>query len=225
MFNQLPSATKATKALMTRLNLIHNYKHDVFPPQFRRDNLIFLPIPGSGGDLFLDAYLGFQINPLTVEQCFRSDRLFFGSAFVYAFVRNPVDRFLTAMRLAAAGQELRGLSSLRHDLSRLGSGVEAMATNLEATSPLLEHPLLRPQHQFLRYKEKLYVDRVFKAETWDIDLALLREITGIKLRTPDLQQVEAALSTDNDSSPPLSLAAKANLQRVYQEDFELFGYA
>jgi hypothetical protein len=224
MFNQLLSATKASKAVMARLSLIHSYKNDVFPPQFRRDNLIFLPIPGSGGELFLDAYLGFQINPLSVEQCFKSDRLFFGSAFVYAFVRHPIDRFLTAMHLVAAGHGASELSALRRDLTRLGSGVEAVATNLEAASPLLAHPLLRPQHQFLRYREKLYVDRVFKAETWDADLALLREITGIKLRTPDLHRVDAALSTHNDHAEALSPAAKANLQRVYGEDFALFGY-
>lgn len=46
-----------------------------------------------------------------MEQCLRSDRLFFGSAFVYAFVRHPIDRSLTATHLVAAGLELRGLSA------------------------------------------------------------------------------------------------------------------
>lgn len=223
MLSQLLSATKASKAVLSRLNLIHNYKHDVFPPQFRRDNIIFVPIPCSGGDLFLDAYLGFQISSLSVEQCFKSDRLFFGSAFVYAFVRHPVDRFLTALHRLESDRENTELSTLRHDLAQLGSGVQEIATNLEATSPLLEHPLLRPQHRFLRYREKLYVDRVFKAETWKADLALLREITGIKLRSPEPSKVEAAFSS-NETSLVLSDAAKANLRKIYAQDFALFGY-
>ena len=224
MFSQLLPASKASTALMQRLRLILNYQNDVFPPQFRRDKLIFLPIPGSGGDLFLDAYLGFQIRPLTVEQCFRCDRLFFSSAFVYAFVRHPIDRFLVSLRRVEAGQ-LMGVDqmALRCELARLGTGAEAIATNLSAEGPLLEHALFRPQHSFLQFKEKLYVDRVFKAETWKQDLALLQQITGIQLREPDPSLVDTAFSID-ERSTVLGESAIANLRRLYARDFELFGY-
>jgi hypothetical protein len=223
MFSQLLSASKASKALRESLRLIRNYQNDVSPPQFRRDNLIFLPIPCSGGDLFLDAYLGFQIRPLTVEECFRCDRLFFSSAFVYAFVRHPIDRFLAVMRRVDAGQQITELTALRRELMRFGSSADAIAANVEADSPLLSHPLFRPQHRFLEFKEKLYVDRVFKAETWKADLDLLQTITGIQLRSPDPVQVEAALSIDASASG-LSDVAIANLRRIYAKDFDLFGY-
>ena len=66
------------------------------PRQFRRDAAIFIHVPKCAGSALLDAWIGFQTGHVTAEAYHAADPAFFGSAYVFTFVRDPLARFVSA---------------------------------------------------------------------------------------------------------------------------------
>ncbi len=195
---------------------------DLVPRQFRRDGAIFIHVPKCAGSALLDAWLGFQTGHVTAAEYRAADPRFFDRAYVFAFVRDPVDRFVSAYDHIQTGDLWPFLPEMRAVVDRHGATLEAVAAGLAADSALLHLPWFAPQHSFLEIHGRLAVNRVFKTESFAADLATLAADTSIRLRTP--APVNRRGTAGARPADRLAPAAVAALRRVYWRDFTLFGY-
>jgi hypothetical protein len=195
---------------------------DLVPRQFRRDGAIFIHVPKCAGSALLDAWLGFQTGHVTAAEYHAADPLFFDRAYVFAFVRDPVDRFVSAYDHIQTGDLWPILPEIRAAVDRHGGTLEAVAAGLTADSAVLQLPWFAPQHTFLEICGRLAVNRVFKTESFAADIEILRSQTPIRLRplAPVNRRGTEKLRIEERLSP----AAVAALRRVYWRDFTLFGY-
>ena len=192
------------------------------PRQFRRDRAIFIHVPKCAGSAFLDAWLGFQTGHVTAAEYRAADPAFFDAAYVFAFVRDPVTRFISAYDHLQTGDLWPYLPEMRAAVDRHGNSLEQVAVGLTPDSELLRLPWFAPQHAFLEIDGRIAAHRVFKTESFAADLEILQAETSIRLRplTPVNRRGDAATRPADRLSP----AAVAALRRVYWRDFTLFGY-
>ena len=192
------------------------------PRQFRRDGVIFIHVPKCAGSALLDAYLGFQTGHITAWQYRRADPFFFDTAYVFAFVRDPLARFVSAYDHIESDDLWGYLPAVKQQLDRHGGTASEVAERLTADSELLALPWFAPQHTFLEIRGRLAVNRIFKTETVTTDLEVLRAETPIHLR--DTAPINRRGDPTASVSDRLSPSAIASLRRVYARDFTLFGY-
>jgi len=192
------------------------------PRQFRRDAAIFIHVPKCAGSALLDAWLGFQTGHVTAAEYRDADPRFFGTAYVFTFVRDPLARFVSAYDHIQTGDLWDYLPEMKRLLDRQGGTVAEVAERLAPGAELLGLPWFAPQHTFLEIRGRLAVNRVFKTESFASDLDLIRAETAIRFRglTPVNRRGEPAASP----AERLGAAAVATLRRVYARDFTLFGY-
>jgi len=194
----------------------------LIPRQFRRDGVIFVHVPKCAGSALLDAYLGFQNGHVSAGQYRDADPVFFDSAYVFTFVRDPLARFVSAYDHIQTDDLWDYLPEMKRLLDRHGGTVAEVAGGLRPDSELLALPWFTPQHTFLEIRGRLAVNRVFKTESFTADLDVIRHETPIRFREP----AHVNRRGDPAASPTARLdeAAIANLRRLYARDFTLFGY-
>lgn len=197
-------------------------KATLVPRQFRRDGAIFIHVPKCAGSALLDAWLGFQTGHVTAAEYRAADPGFFDRAYAFAFVRNPVDRFVSAYDHIQTGDLWHYLPKMRAIVDRHGATLEAVAAGLAVDSELLQLPWFAPQHTFLEIRGRLAVNRIFKTESFAADLEILRAETSIRLRP--LTPVNRRRAAAERPEERLSSVAIATLRRIYCRDFTLFGY-
>jgi hypothetical protein len=192
------------------------------PRQFRRDRAVFIHVPKCAGSALLDAWLGYQTGHVTAAEYRAADPAFFDAAYVFAFVRDPVARFISAYDHLQTGDLWPFLPEMRAAVDRHGHSLEQVAVGLAPDSDLLRLPWFAPQHAFLEIGGRVAAHRVFKTESLAADLEILRAETSIRLRplaSVNRRGVTTARPTDR-----LSSTAVTNLRRIYWRDFTLFGY-
>lgn len=194
----------------------------LIPRQFRRDGVIFVHVPKCAGSALLDAYLGFQTGHVTAEQYREADPAFFDSAYVFAFVRDPLARFVSAYDHIQTGDLWDYLPDIKQTIDRLGATAGEVAERLDHSADLLTLPWFKPQHTFLEIRGRLAVNRVFKTESFASDLDVIRAETSARFRT--LAPVNRRGDSDAEPATRLGQAAVTNLRRIYARDFTLFGY-
>jgi hypothetical protein len=194
----------------------------LIPRQFRRDGVVFIHVPKCAGSALLDAYLGFQTGHVTAEHYREADPAFFDAAYVFSFVRDPLARFVSAYDHIQTDDLWDYLPEMKRLVDRHGGTAAEVAETLRPDSELLALPWFAPQHTFLEIRGRLAVNRVFKTESFAVDLDVIRRETPIQFR--ELAPVNRR--GDSAASPAARLGepAVANLRRLYARDFTLFGY-
>ena len=194
----------------------------LLPRQFHRDRAIFIHVPKCAGSALLDAWLGFQTGHVTAAEYRAAGPAFFDRAYVFAFVRDPVTRFISAYDHLQTGDLWPYLPEMRAAVDRHGDSLEQVAVGLAPDSELLRLPWFAPQHTFLEIGGRIAAHRVFKTESFAADLEILQAETSIHLRP--LAPVNRRGATAARPTDRLSSAAVMNLRRIYWRDFTLFGY-
>ncbi|MFM7137822.1 MAG: sulfotransferase family 2 domain-containing protein [Planctomycetota bacterium] len=192
------------------------------PRQFRRDAAIFIHVPKCAGSALLDAWLGFQTGHVAAAEYHAADPVFYDSAYVFTFVRDPLARFVSAYDHIQTGDLWDYLPAMKRQLDHEGGSVAEVAERLAPGCEILTLPWFAPQHSFLEIRGRLAVNRVFKTESFPSDLELIRAETSIRFRG----SAPVNRRGDPNATPAdrLGAAAVANLRRVYARDFTLFGY-
>ena len=201
--------------------LLRPRRRGLVPRQFRRDGAIFIHVPKCAGSALLDAWLGFQTGHVTAAEYRDADPAFFDAAYVFAFVRDPVARFLSAYDHVRTGDLWPCLPEVRAAVGRHGDSPAGVAAGLAADADLLRLPWFAPQHTFLEIGGRVAADRVFKTESFATDLELLRAETSIRLRPLAPVNRRGAGGRPEDRLSPEAIGI---LRRVYWRDFTLFGY-
>lgn len=148
-----------------------------------------------------------------------------GEAFRFTFVRHPIPRVESAYLDKIVRQEndrwrrqIRRALGLPEDHDQQLTFDQFVAA-LEAQEPIRMNPHWRPQHFNLMHPLIEY-DLVGRLETFDADLARIREATGL----PD-----APVPTRNRTKRDGSLfdgrpGLLEKVRNIYATDFELYGY-
>lgn len=192
------------------------------PRQFRQDKVIFVHIPKCAGSAFLDSYLGYQLGHTKASQYYQLDADFFCKSFVFSFVRNPIDRFVSAYNFLQSNTLWSYVPGIKEHLSLYGSDIEEFASNLLETSEILNMPWFEPQYKYLEINGKVAMNKVFKTETFSDDLKILEKETGILLRS--LAEINRSSLPRKNYKELLSSSNIKKLEMIYEKDFTLFGY-
>jgi hypothetical protein len=151
-----------------------------------------------------------------------------GEAFRFTFVRDPVRRVESAYldKVVRVDDDKRAEKEkdLREILGLPATGepltFDQFVAGLEMQEPVRMNPHWRPQHLNLMHGLLEY-DLVGRVETFDADLAKVREHTGMPAVPVEVQNV-AARRTDSllDGRPDLL----RRVRDIYARDLELYGY-
>jgi hypothetical protein len=193
------------------------------PPRFRKDQFIFIHVPKCAGSTFLDSYIGYQLGHVSAQYYFDADPDLYRQSYVCAFVRHPIQRFVSAynyIHTCRLWPYLENCSNLIND--RAGT-LNELACAIDDMPDILDLEWFRPQHGFLSVAGKLAVTRVFKTERYSDSIAILERELGFPL---DGTGFVNSRSKKNLVFGPQDLSEKAiqSLTRVYWKDFTLLGY-
>ncbi|TYL51610.1 sulfotransferase family protein [Nocardioides sp. BGMRC 2183] len=187
------------------LDRLHSGEHDFAPANVHTEHR--LPRPRDLGWPVVSEMLG-------------------GAAYRFSFVRDPLRRFESAYRDKVVRQpkrrvEIQRTLGLTEDVESEVS-FEQFVTAVEQQDPVTEmNPHWRPQHVNLMHPV-LHYDRIGRLESFDTDLALIREEAGLPDVPYQVRNISsrAGEASAYDGRPDLV----RRVQTVYAKDFELYGY-
>jgi hypothetical protein len=150
-----------------------------------------------------------------------------GDAFRFAFVRHPVKRIESAyLDKIAAPWRLHYRAEVREVLGRpqepdLPVSLEEFVEALEAQPGIEMNPHWRPQRLNLMHPLVEY-DVLGRLESFDADLARIRDLAGLPDVPLAVRNVSRVVRSGSlfDGKPDLL----RRVQKIYEEDFDLFGY-
>lgn len=141
--------------------------------------------------------------------------------FVFAIVRNPLHRFISAFYYLQKG------GSNAHDRvwaeRNIPSKVDhnAFAAHMKANPKLLRQMHFRPQYQMVADRNgRIGPDRILRFETLDEEWPLFAEEHGLLGDLPHRN----ANAVGKDTRPESTKDCRAIIRALYKEDFDLFGY-
>jgi hypothetical protein len=141
--------------------------------------------------------------------------------FTFSFVRHPETRFVSAYKyLANGGNETREDMAFCKEFIRPSNDVNRFVELLETNPLILEWIHFKPQYKFLiDENNQIPIDYIGRYETLKDDYMYIAQ--KLELKT-SLSQVNVS------SMPPgnivLSRDSKDIISRVYDKDFDFFGY-
>ena len=180
---------------------------------------IFIHIPKSAGMSVVKALYGKESsNHDTWREYYRRDREKFKSYFKFAFVRHPLDRFISAYEYLMKGGKADADKYWRGKyLSPYSSADDfILKGGLErAIKGGAEHFV--PQVDFVCKGNKVVVDYIARYESIDKDFQFISS----KIGGDDLGVVNKNASK---KQLILSQAARESLEAIYKKDYEQFNY-
>ncbi|MCB2127518.1 MAG: sulfotransferase family 2 domain-containing protein [Rhodobacteraceae bacterium] len=203
----------ARARLIDNVDLAENRKH----------RAIFVHVPKCAGTA-IATQLPIAHGHRSAEFLRWKDPVLFDACFTFGFVRNPYDRFVSAFhylrsdktsaRDAAWGRQFLGQYADFRDFA------QAMLSPVRR-GPVLGWLHFLPQTYFLCDRQnRVLVDFVGRQESFSEDLATVNERSGLALAN------QRARTVARDDYRSYYSAETAHLvERIYADDFALFGYS
>lgn len=222
------SAKKLLQAFSRKLTSLRQGGSPQIPSACRRVNAIFVHVPKAAGSTINLSLYGYRLGHRSVESYWKADSAFTEQAFKFTFVRHPYFRFVSAYRYLLKG----GMSTRDADyMSRYPGAFESLSTFAEACelqnfrNDILH---LRPQSEFLSLpsngRYKIFMDYVGKTEFLndhiDVLQSFLPEVLGERLALAK----DVHMNVSQREAPEIDKDIFQKIRRIYQDDFELFGY-
>jgi hypothetical protein len=146
------------------------------------------------------------------------------SYYILSTVRNPYDRFYSAylwIHVNNLDQEVT-----EKEIER---GINEYVNRIYASSEkwYYDIPHLRPQHDYISFRDKIMVDRIFRFEhlqdDWKKFVTEYNTYSEFKLKE-ELHKQNESPKRLKDWRQMYSPETKKKLHELYRTDFELFGY-
>lgn len=216
-------ASKIKTKLAGKINSHNNTYNFEIPKQFRRDKVLFIHVPKCAGSSFLNSYLGYQLGHTSASDYFYRDPVFFQEAFVFSFVRHPITRFISAYFFLQSTNLWKSyVPDIREKINSQFSSIDELARSISVDSEIYQLPWFRSQHSFLEVEGRLAVNKLFKTESFDESLSLIKSETGATFQ--NVESVNKSSKNTKDYQQLLSIEAIKNLEEIYDRDLTLFGY-
>jgi len=211
-----------------QIKLIRRDGGPQIPSSCRTSNVIFVHVPKAAGSTINLSLYGYRLGHRTIESYWKSDPDFTEQAFKFAFVRHPYFRFVSAYTYLRAG----GMSTRDADYqSRYPGAFESLSSFAEACeSQDFRNAILhlRPQSEFLSLPAnghyKIFMDYVGKTEFLNDHIDMLRSLLPEGLGTRLSLAKDKRINVSQRTVPDIDKDAFRKIRKIYQDDFELFGY-
>lgn len=188
------------------------------PSHFVRSQSIFIHVPKSAGMSVVKALYGKNSsNHDTWREYYYRDRGMFERFFKFAFVREPIDRFISAYDYLLKGGKSE-IDVYWRDKYIYGYGDVnefVLAGGLErAMKNKAEHFI--PQADFLCRGNNLVMDFVARYENIERDFQYISSVVG--------GESLEVINKNDKKAAFLSDASVNKLKQLYEKDFKIFGY-
>lgn len=193
-------------------------------PQIRK-NVIFVHVPKAAGTSIHNSLFGrlAGFGHSTAERYLSIyGPLDYFSAFKFAFVRNPYDRFISSYEYLKQGGNNSNDSRFYEDYMKSYASFDDFVLNgFAKSSAIQKHIHFRKQSDFLYSGKKCLVDFVGRFENLEKDYIYIKSIVGSE---SDLKFVNKSNGRNSDQSYLQNEASKKIIADFYKLDFENFGY-
>lgn len=142
--------------------------------------------------------------------------------FLFAFVRNPLARLYSGyMNKLIDPRSSNSQNIFAHMDMPMGMAFESFVMRVAELKDNEIDRHLRPQHWFLTYEGRLFVNYVGKMETFSADWIVLQK----KFSLPDLSHKNSSSAMGMEAGHQFTRRLAEIAIERYREDIELFGYA
>lgn len=183
---------------------------------------IFIHIPKAAGMSLVNSIYGLtSSNHDTWKEYYRRDSDKFSMYFKYAFVRNPLDRFISAYNyLAKDGKSDIDKYWNKKYIQPYGD-VEnfILKGGLKKAIKSVEH--FKTQTLYVYKDGKLMVDYIGKYESIDKDIKVIKERLNLSFQLKEINKNPNKIADENT----LSNNAKKQLSEFYKQDYLNFDYS
>ncbi|WP_440903786.1 sulfotransferase family 2 domain-containing protein [Catenovulum sp. SX2] len=192
----------------------------IYKPFVLDKDYIFIHIPKAAGkSVALAVYGDDKPGHYSVKDYLYYDQKHFEESFIFAFVRHPIDRFLSAYSFLKQGGTSHGDQCFSESVMSKYVDVNHFIEDWVDSRNINKKEHFVPQAYYLKdNKGKVRADFIGKFESIEQDFFNLMN----KLR------LDTQLSHSNRTKQKTELQVDESniekLKRVYREDFELFGY-
>lgn len=190
-------------------------------PQFHEMKTIFLHIPKSAGTSLGEALFGTGLTGHFDWRLYKAEnRAAFRSYYKFCFVREPIDRFLSAYNYLIGGGKAPYDAAMGLDVAKYGGINAFIEFGLERDRwSRLRH--FRPQSLMVCDRDlSVQVDFVGRFENFDRDCQIVADALGVKLAPPKSNVTPRKTVSFAD----LSGSSLRRLRDIYRADFQAFRY-
>ena len=189
------------------------------PYSFVKTKTIFTHIPKAAGISITSAIYEHEVGhiPISIyKEILGQD---FNQYFKFTFVRNPIDRIISAFYFLKQG----GLNKLDYFLGRRYvykyNDINDFIRNFLNYESIWSYIHFFPQYYFLLdEKGNILVDFIGKVETLEEDICFIEKILNKKLF------IEKKNTTKNKEKVILDSSSIDKIYDIYKKDFEIFNY-
>lgn len=191
------------------------------PQGFYYTNTLFVHIPKCAGQAIAYALYGHTVHHFKISYAKKWDPEFFGRAFKFAVVRDPVQRYLSAFYYLSHGGRTKGDRHIKEKWLS-GHGIDSFAQSLRHLvvddEPELFH--FHTQNSFLsdaRNSNKILVDRVYRMNELE---RLISDFSSVSRLPPIGPMQTTNVSKKKDQWP--SKKTLGDLREIYKDDYRQF---
>lgn len=193
----------------------------VSPRCFEFTGTIFIHIPKNAGQSISNTLYGQTIHHKKAVFFKKFNYKFYKNAFVFACVRDPVDRFKSAYSYLQAGGQLKQEKKMTKTLSNrsLDSFIDYLSSVEVDKIPDLSH--FHTQTSYVAEENaprSLIVDRIYKMNELE---TLVRDFKILSKVQP-LHDVLPKINTSNSHRITLTSQQEEKIQRIYRIDYVNF---
>lgn len=196
----------------------------LFPPQFAKDKFIFIHIPKCAGSSFLNSYLGYQLGHVDISYYQKICPDLCINSFKCAFVRNPIQRFISAYNHLNTCDLWPYHSEVSSLIQGRSKSLTDLAENIHRFPDILSLDWFRPQYEYITSDNIVAVDRVFKTESYQEAIQWMKASLNLDFHTTDSSVNRRAAVGLTYGNQEISAEGISNLRQLYWRDFTLFGY-
>lgn len=189
-------------------------------PAWREAGVIFVHTPKSAGISISNALYGRPLGHIYAADMVRYAPAEFASLLTFSIVRDPFDRYLSAIRFVKEKYSLiKGSPGLPTDLALLDDPRRLLEEWLRHQDLRRVNYVFRPQHYFLCADDSTVLPSyVGRFESLDRDMQEVADRLGKPVSLPRMNTTEKAGPEARDA------ALRAQVLAFYGRDTGLFGY-
>jgi len=187
------------------------------PGPFHRTKSIFIHIPKAAGTSVSTALYGYSVGHATIRDRYERDYNATRKYFKFTFVRDPLERLLSAFRFfRGGGMHVRDREFAEQHIRDLDFA--AFVRNLRESDEMREHLLLLPQMHFIATPDKrVLVNFIGRFENIENDFAYVTKKIGVKAQLPHK-------NPSQNASVPVDTETRQLVRDIYEVDYTWLSY-
>lgn len=179
---------------------------------------LFIHVPKAAGkSIALAVYGDDKPGHYSVKDYIFYDREKFERSFKFTFVRNPIDRFVSAYQFLQSGGTSKGDKIFKENIIDQYATPDEFVDKWVTSKNIWYKEHFVPQYYFLEYEQVICVDFIGHFENLAKDFEFIREKAHIKNKLVHKNKSKGVRPLFNEKS-------LEKIRNIYKEDFIKLGY-